>query len=214
MSYVKPKPEERCRFKDVVEKWRGGCHNKARANGFCHVHGGVEPGMTPAQLKIARKLLNLASEEFSNHGCNDFDLIKDGGLTKAEAVEIQTWINTHPDFKNDPIDVQSKWSMDWLLMRMLGEVLINESAARPASPSGTDSPPRATARDTLQVGRYQHFKGKFYLVTMLARCSETEQTLVIYFDGSGQGWVRPFAMFTEEVDWPDGQRRPRFVFSP
>jgi hypothetical protein len=30
--------------------------------------------MTPTQRKLAAHLLRLASDQFSNHGCNDFDL--------------------------------------------------------------------------------------------------------------------------------------------
>ena len=30
--------------------------------------------MSPAEMRLAAELLDLASEVFSNHGCNDFDL--------------------------------------------------------------------------------------------------------------------------------------------
>ena len=59
-------------------------------------------------------------------------------------------------------------------------------------------------------GRYRHFKGGEYEVRGVARHSETEERLVVYRPvGSDQLWVRPLAMFTEEVDRPDG-RGPRF----
>lgn len=32
--------------------------------------------MTPAEKALAAKLLRMASDQFSNHGCNDFDLSK------------------------------------------------------------------------------------------------------------------------------------------
>ena len=31
----------------------------------------------------------MAADEFSNHGCNDFDLVSDGLLTEKEACKIQ-----------------------------------------------------------------------------------------------------------------------------
>ena len=59
-------------------------------------------------------------------------------------------------------------------------------------------------------GRYRHFKGGEYEVQGVVRHSETEDVLVLYrpVDGA-QLWVRPLAMFTEDVDGPDG-RVPRF----
>lgn len=36
--------------------------------------------LSPAEKKLMRKLMELASEEFSRHGCNDFHLVRDGGL--------------------------------------------------------------------------------------------------------------------------------------
>lgn len=212
MTYRKPPPEKRCQYKDVVEKWRGGCHNKALANGFCHVHGGKKQAMTPAQIKIARILLERAADEFSNHGCNDFDLIRDGKLTKEEAKEIQGWINTHPDFKNDPNDVNSPWAMDWLLMRLLGEELLNGLSPGPTRryvPIGA-VPLDSGVGERLTPGCYQHFKGRIYAVTSVATHSETEETMVVYMSEDGRLWVRPLAMFTEPVVWPDGVTRPRF----
>ena len=45
--------------------------------------------MTPVEKKLASKLLDMASEKFSNHGCNDFDLVTEGGLTAEEADVFQ-----------------------------------------------------------------------------------------------------------------------------
>lgn len=61
-------------------------------------------------------------------------------------------------------------------------------------------------------GPYRHFKGGLYHVLGAARHSETEEELVVYHpDGKPESlWVRPLAMFTEEVEH-EGQRRPRFA---
>jgi hypothetical protein len=73
--------------------------------------------------------------------------------------------------------------------------------------SDTDLPPLPT----LPVGRYRHYKQLDYEVIGVVRHSETLEPLVLYRALYGeQGlWVRPFAMFTEEV-WVDGVSVPRF----
>ncbi|TAJ10038.1 MAG: DUF1653 domain-containing protein [Nitrospirae bacterium] len=62
-------------------------------------------------------------------------------------------------------------------------------------------------------GRYRHYKGKDYEVLGSATHSETEEELVVYRALYGERglWVRPEAMFVEEVV-VDGRRVPRFQF--
>ena len=64
----------------------------------------------------------------------------------------------------------------------------------------------------LTPGRYRHYKGRHYQVIGVARHSETLEPLVVYRPLYGEGalWVRPYAMFVEEVTI-DGQRLPRFA---
>jgi len=61
------------------------------------------------------------------------------------------------------------------------------------------------------LGRYRHYKGGEYEVLGVARHSESHEPLVVYrpLYGDGGWWVRPHAMFFEEVE-VDGARRPRF----
>lgn len=61
--------------------------------------------------------------------------------------------------------------------------------------------------DALTPGRYQHYKGRYYEVVGVARHSETLEELVVYrqlYDSerfaTGALWVRPRAMFDEEVE--------------
>ena len=63
----------------------------------------------------------------------------------------------------------------------------------------------------IHTGRYRHYKGNDYLVIGIARHSETEEEMVVYrkLYGDGSMWVRPLAMFTEDVI-VDGQQIPRF----
>ena len=62
-------------------------------------------------------------------------------------------------------------------------------------------------------GRYRHYKGGEYVVMGVARPSETEELLVVYQPqyGDREWWVRPLAMFTEQVE-VDGSSMPRFEF--
>ena len=61
-------------------------------------------------------------------------------------------------------------------------------------------------------GIYRHFKGNRYKVLHLAKHSETEEELVVYQALYGELgiWVRPLAMFCEEIEW-DGRRMQRFT---
>ena len=69
-----------------------------------------------------------------------------------------------------------------------------------------------TPLPTLAAGLYQHYKGGEYEVLAVVRHSETLEPLVLYrplYNDSGL-WVRPYAMFTEQVAIK-GQNRPRFA---
>lgn len=64
----------------------------------------------------------------------------------------------------------------------------------------------------IENGRYRHYKGKDYEVIGVAKHSETLENLVVYRQLYGEGglWVRPLAMFMEDVE-VDGVRVPRFM---
>ncbi len=68
----------------------------------------------------------------------------------------------------------------------------------------------------MQLGIYRHYKGKQYEVIGIAHHSETLEELVVYKAlyespdyGYGAIWVRPRAMFEEEVI-VDGVKQKRF----
>lgn len=65
----------------------------------------------------------------------------------------------------------------------------------------------------LTPGIYKHFKGNEYDVVGIAKHSETKEELVVYRALYGERglWVRPLAMFVQEVE-RDNYRGPRFVF--
>lgn len=72
--------------------------------------------------------------------------------------------------------------------------------------------------EDLKLGKYQHYKGKFYEVIGVARHSETLEELVVYralYDspefGKNALWVRPKKMFLETVT-VDGKKVSRFKY--
>jgi hypothetical protein len=70
---------------------------------------------------------------------------------------------------------------------------------------------------SLRKGVYGHFKGDEILVVGIALHSETQEEMVVYRHVTGERagepyfWVRPVAMFLENVDKPD-YKGPRFRF--
>jgi hypothetical protein len=59
----------------------------------------------------------------------------------------------------------------------------------------------------MKIGKYRHYKGKEYEVVGVATNSETLEELVVYkalynIEGKGEDslWVRPRAMFEEQVE--------------
>ena len=64
-------------------------------------------------------------------------------------------------------------------------------------------------------GRYRHYKGMRYEVVGTVRHSETLEPMTLYRALYGERglWVRPGAMFNEEVVI-DGVRQPRFRREP
>ena len=65
----------------------------------------------------------------------------------------------------------------------------------------------------LKPGKYRHFKGGEYELIAVASHSETLESMVVYRALYGEGglWVRPAAMWTEQVS-KDGYTGPRFQF--
>lgn len=64
-------------------------------------------------------------------------------------------------------------------------------------------------------GLYRHYKGMLYEVVGTVRHSESLEPMTLYRALYGEKglWVRPAAMFNEEVVI-DGVRQPRFALQP
>ncbi len=68
--------------------------------------------------------------------------------------------------------------------------------------------------EKIKLGTYEHFKGKQYRVIGVAKNSENiEEEFVVYqaLYGEKMLWIRPVAMFLENVDKPE-YKGPRFKY--
>lgn len=67
---------------------------------------------------------------------------------------------------------------------------------------------------TIELGTYEHYKGKRYSVLGIGRHTEADEYFVVYtplyeHDGQPDIWLRPYAMFTEIIEL-EGRPIPRF----
>lgn len=67
--------------------------------------------------------------------------------------------------------------------------------------------------EEIKTGRYRHFKGNEYCVLYVAKHSETLEEMVVYGAMYGECgvWVRPIAMWNEEVEF-QGKKVKRFTY--
>ena len=65
----------------------------------------------------------------------------------------------------------------------------------------------------IKMGKYRHFIGNEYEVLCIAKHSETLEEMVVYraLYGEGGTWVRPAAMWEEEIE-RDGKKFKRFEY--
>ena len=65
----------------------------------------------------------------------------------------------------------------------------------------------------LKPGKYRHFKGSEYELIGVASHSETLEPMVVYraLYGDGGLWVRPAAMWNDQID-RDDYHGPRFQY--
>ncbi len=77
--------------------------------------------MEKVYRKLVAHLLEMASDEFSNHGCNELDLkafVPDVEDRRALMKELEAWNNSPDEY-----DPKAKYedSDDWLLMRFFAD---------------------------------------------------------------------------------------------
>jgi len=87
--------------------------------------------MTPIEMKLSKCLLNLASNEFSSHCCNDLDLVNDIGITPDEALELKkamyVW-QQDPEITEPSLD--NLYTIDWLAMMYISHKIDVDCAER------------------------------------------------------------------------------------
>jgi len=77
--------------------------------------------------KTAVVILQRAAEEFSNHGCNDFDLCAEAGLTKDEALDVLNQIHEWGGDQTAPKPKRGDtFATDWCVLHLLADVIANE----------------------------------------------------------------------------------------
>lgn len=77
------------------------------------------PRLQAYEKKLIAELLRLAADEFSNHGCNDFD------LSHLPDKERQSLLRKIEEDNGTPEDYNPKHTLtaDWVLMRHLAKKL-------------------------------------------------------------------------------------------
>jgi hypothetical protein len=71
--------------------------------------------------------------------------------------------------------------------------------------------PLSELAQKLKLGKYRHFKGHDVIVIGVSRHSEDPTQEFVVYDHDGKLWIRPLAMFLENVE-RDGYNGPRFLF--
>lgn len=86
--------------------------------------------MTKTQLKLMALMLEKACREFARHGCNDFLLKKEAGLTDAEIAEVRASLREYDEQVNggDHLELEGEFAFDWCLMHWLAWEARKEAA--------------------------------------------------------------------------------------
>ena len=85
---------------------------------------------TSRDLRLAAHLLKMAGGEFSNHGCNDFDLTPWYPSAKSRVDldrEMHEW-NGDPE-EHDPASADHEYGDDWLMMSLMRAKLLKLAEA-------------------------------------------------------------------------------------
>jgi hypothetical protein len=81
--------------------------------------------MDNTEKRLAAQMLELASEEFGNHGCNDFPM-DDTLLNRSFISAMNQWAGLE-DFA--PAQNGKIYTQDWLVMSYCAHLLNNETKA-------------------------------------------------------------------------------------
>ena len=79
--------------------------------------------LSRALRKLGAALLRRASEEFANHGCNDYRLDEEAGLTQAEATELRAEVTAWLRRGDPQAEEVGAVTCDFLLMDFMAAML-------------------------------------------------------------------------------------------
>lgn len=78
--------------------------------------------MTKNEIKIAAELLNKASDAFSKHGCNDFDI--------PNTLENRMLVRNMQIALNENVSLNIRggkiWVQDWIMMAYLADKMLHD----------------------------------------------------------------------------------------
>lgn len=81
--------------------------------------------MTKAEKILAAKLLKLAADKFSNHGCNDMDAALVAHIGQSDRERMEGMYNGFNNSISDPIGFDDVPDYAW--MRLLSDRLMDEA---------------------------------------------------------------------------------------
>lgn len=90
--------------------------------------------MSPALKKLAAQMLSDASDEYSNHGCNDWQWPADLSAEDRRALSDAVNAQSHADDRRDHTTNRKFGPPDWCVMIALSELLEAEAEARSVKP--------------------------------------------------------------------------------
>ncbi len=70
--------------------------------------------LTSGERKLLVYMLDKAGDEFSAHGCNDLDLVKEVQLTPEESLEVRKILTEEGDYPDDEVKPNAHSIQDWL----------------------------------------------------------------------------------------------------
>lgn len=86
--------------------------------------------LTKTEQALAATLLDLAADQFGNHGCNDFRLdkaIPDPDERRQFVRAMHEWNGDLEEAEEEGwLDGDNEWEMDWYLMNFLAARLRGE----------------------------------------------------------------------------------------
>lgn len=87
--------------------------------------------LTPARLKLAARFLEMAADEFGNHGCNDFNLAEVMPDVRARRALMKLYRKRNGDPEEYDANGSYEYEMDFCLMRLMAWLL--DAAAKEAA---------------------------------------------------------------------------------